>query len=256
MRLLVIALTLAFMASTTYAGVEEEELVGIVTAKYTNPVINFGPLSFGLSELPPEVHSTVNLGAGFPTGGGATGWGLAEVISMNLVFGDIIAPNNLTAFDMEIDELGGLEAYSYTFSSFNTLSVSGGIIVLNSPLTITGTDIASGQAFSYTYADSTETVILIPSGDLNLDGFVGIEDLNIVLGDWNQYVPPADPAADPSGDNFIGIEDLNVVLGNWNAGTPPGAEAGAATPEPSTLMLVGTGGWVILRRRRGMVDGR
>ncbi len=66
-------------------------------------------------------------------------------------------------------------------------------------------------------------------GDLDGDGFVGINDLNVVLGNWNQNVPPADPAADPSGDGFVGIDDLNEVLGNWNAGTPPtGAEISAA----------------------------
>jgi Glycoside Hydrolase Family 113 len=83
-------------------------------------------------------------------------------------------------------------------------------------------------------------------GDLDGDGFVGIADLNIVLGAWNQSVPPGDPAADPSGDGFVGIEDLNVVLGNWNAGTPPVS----AVPEPGTLAsLIGLS--VLVGRRRG-----
>jgi PEP-CTERM motif len=84
-------------------------------------------------------------------------------------------------------------------------------------------------------------------GDLDGDGFVGIADLNIVLGNWNQNVPPGDPLADPSGDGFVGIEDLNTVLGNWNAGTPP--VAGAAVPEPATLILFGLGGLAMSRRR-------
>jgi hypothetical protein len=224
------------------------EIKAMVGATYTDPVINFGPLSFGLAGLPPEVDTTVLLSEGFPTGGGATGWGLAEVLSTNLVFGDAIGPNNLMAFDMEIDSGGGLEAYSYTYASFDTLSVSGGIIVLNSPLTITGTDIASGLPFSYTYANSTETVTIIPAGDLNLDGFVGIADLNIVLGVWNTNVTPGDLlAGDPSGDGFVGIADLNVVLGNWNAGIPP--TGGAAIPEPGMVALLGVGGLMMLRRR-------
>jgi len=85
------------------------------------------------------------------------------------------------------------------------------------------------------------------TGDLNCDGFVGIDDLNIVLGAWNQNVPPANPLADPSGDGFVGIDDLNQVLGNWNAGTPPTA---GAVPEPTTLALLGLGGFAMLRRRR------
>ncbi len=85
------------------------------------------------------------------------------------------------------------------------------------------------------------------SGDLNSDGFVGIIDLNLILGNWNQTIPPGDPLADPSGDGFVGIVDLNVVLGNWNAGTPP--PPGAAVPEPGMLVLLLIGGLAVLRVR-------
>jgi hypothetical protein len=85
-------------------------------------------------------------------------------------------------------------------------------------------------------------------GDLDGDGFVGISDLNIVLGAWNQSVPPGNPLADPSGDNFVGIADLNIVLGNWNAGTPPG-EASANIPEPGSMTMLATSLAVLLRRR-------
>jgi hypothetical protein len=95
-------------------------------------------------------------------------------------------------------------------------------------------------------------VLPVLIGDLNLDGFVGIADLNIVLGDWNAVVDPGvdpdvDPAADPSGDRFVGIADLNIVLGNWNAGTPPDADL--TIPEPSCVSIICSGLLLLMRRQ-------
>ncbi|MEZ6192264.1 MAG: SGNH/GDSL hydrolase family protein [Phycisphaerales bacterium] len=77
-------------------------------------------------------------------------------------------------------------------------------------------------------------------GDLDFDGFVGIEDLNTILGNWNTHVTPGNPLfGDTSGDGFVGIDDLNLVLGNWNQGTPPGLADGNLAPEPASLALLG-----------------
>ncbi len=94
----------------------------------------------------------------------------------------------------------------------------------------------------------TIAVAAMIEGDLDGDGFVGIEDLNFVLGNWNQTVPPSNPLADPSGDGFVGIEDLNLVLGNWNAGTPPPPEASGTVPEPGTVLMLVVGTTAMLRR--------
>ena len=84
-------------------------------------------------------------------------------------------------------------------------------------------------------------------GDLDGDGFVGINDLNIVLSHWNQSVVfGLHQKGDPSGDGFVGIDDLNEVLGNWNAGSPP--THSGAIPEPTTLALMGLGIFTALRR--------
>lgn len=96
----------------------------------------------------------------------------------------------------------------------------------------------SGQATGLLYDSTSVTVKLGLVGDLNDDGFVGIADLNIVLGNWNSNVIAGVWAGgDPSGDGFVGIEDLNAVLGNWNAGTPPSVLV--TLPEPASITLLG-----------------
>lgn len=62
----------------------------------------------------------------------------------------------------------------------------------------------------------------------------------------NDVIPPI--PGDINGDGFVGIEDLNIVLGNWNAGTPPNT-GNATIPEPATLSLLALGGSALLRRR-------
>ncbi len=75
-------------------------------------------------------------------------------------------------------------------------------------------------------------------GDLNFDGFVGLDDLDLILSNWNQTVTPGDTfIGDPSGDGFVGLDDLDIVLNNWNAGTPPINDA-QSVPESTTLLLI------------------
>ncbi len=81
-------------------------------------------------------------------------------------------------------------------------------------------------------------------GDLNGDGFVGQDDLDVVLGAWGTS-PPSDPRADPSGDNFVGQDDLDTVLGDWGLGTPP-----PPVPEPATLSLLALASLAMMRRKR------
>ena len=92
-------------------------------------------------------------------------------------------------------------------------------------------------------------------GDLNGDGFVGLDDLDIILNHWNQTVTLGDPLqGDISGaggtpDGFVGLDDLDVLLNNWNAGTPP--DVVASIPEPATVLVMGIMGAYLLRRGNG-----
>ncbi len=103
-------------------------------------------------------------------------------------------------------------------------------------------------------------------GDLNGDGFVGQDDLNIVLGDWGN-MPPGDPRADPSGDGFVGQDDLNPVLADWGQGTPPPTFAGSSlsvaavpdVPEPSSMLLLAIAvpcGLTLYRRHQRYLTSR
>ncbi len=121
---------------------------------------------------------------------------------------------------------------SGNFTAINLPSLNAGLSWDTSNLLIDGTLLVASSALA---------------GDLNNDGFVGIDDLNIILGNWNQSVPPSDPLADPSGDGFVGIDDLNEVLSNWNAGTPP-QQPGAHIPEPTCVAYLLTSTLVWLRR--------
>jgi hypothetical protein len=95
---------------------------------------------------------------------------------------------------------------------------------------------SNGGDFAQSYVDGAAPPSLV--GDLNGDGFVGQDDLNIILGAWGQNVdPPGDPlTGDPSNDGFVGQDDLNFVLGGWGQGTPQGGIS--AVPEPQSILLV------------------
>ena len=98
-----------------------------------------------------------------------------------------------------------------------------------------------GVGLDLVYMSKSVRIVTRLAGDLNGDGFVGLDDLDIVLTHWNQNVD-ADVwrVGDVTGDGYVGLDDLDVVLNNWNAGTPPTIDTRATIPEPSTgLMLLG-----------------
>ena len=98
------------------------------------------------------------------------------------------------------------------------------------------------------FALQSEHTVNLP-GDINDDGFVGLADLDIILANWNLFVPEADWRADVSGEGYVGLADLDAVLSNWNTGTLPG-ETEAVVPEPAGVGMLALGGLTLLRRAR------
>ncbi len=137
----------------------------------------------------------------------------------------------------------GVQGFLAGTTSPNDDSLSVWLEWLDAPDTIaTGTNLGIEVDVVAT-GDPDRPVII---GDLNADGFVGIDDLNTVLSHWNQFVLPGFySAGDPSADGFVGIEDLNTVLGNWNAGAP----SLVVVPEPTAGLVVGLGCVAVLRHR-------
>ena len=53
------------------------------------------------------------------------------------------------------------------------------------------------------------------TGDLDLDGFVGVTDMLTMLGQWGDCVDPASCPADVDGDGVVGIQDFLDLLAAW-----------------------------------------
>ena len=72
-------------------------------------------------------------------------------------------------------------------------------------------------------------------GDMTGDGFVGADDLAILILNWNHF--DADVAhGDITGDGFVGADDLSWMIAAWNTGTLP--IAAATVPEPASMALL------------------
>lgn len=114
----------------------------------------------------------------------------------------------------------------------------------------------------FTFSASPGEVILVSvDGDLNGDGSVGQNDLDVVLGHWGQFVPAGGLMwGDASGDGFVGQTDLDLVLNNWGSSAMAGAGAqtfsSTPVPAPSALMLLAVSGLGMLGRApRGSTSG-
>ena len=98
--------------------------------------------------------------------------------------------------------------------------------------------------FGFRVASISEPVIPI-EGDLNGDGTVDSDDLDLVRGFWGQDVEPGSGSmGDADGDGLVNSDDLNIVRANW------GTES-AAVPEPAVPFSVISVVTLLAWRRRG-----
>ena len=70
-------------------------------------------------------------------------------------------------------------------------------------------------------------------GDVNLDGFVGADDLVAILDSWGQTGATWEQG-DLTGDGFVGADDYVEVLSHWGDGSLPPQPI----PEPATLAFL------------------
>lgn len=76
--------------------------------------------------------------------------------------------------------------------------------------------------------------------DFNRDGFVGADDLTLLIEQWNTS-PSSGNIADANGDGFVGADDLSALIENWNSNTPlsPTAVQVAYDPGNGAAGLIG-----------------
>jgi FG-GAP repeat len=197
--------------------------------------------------------------------GGADNWGevfklTASDATADSFFGDTVAISGTTAVigAFRDDAAGSNTGSGYVFDTTTgnelfklTASDAAADDELGLSLAFSGTTAIIGARFdddAGSASGSTYIFEIAPpiEGDLNFDGFVGIDDLNIILSHWNEDAGVGNPQpGDITGDGFVGIDDLNRVLGNWNAGTPPSS---SSVPEPGTVVLLVLGMVAMLRR--------
>ncbi len=110
---------------------------------------------------------------------------------------------------------------------------------------LSGGTVTGGGWVGFTAPNSDPWTLLITLehlwGDLDEDGFVGADDLDIVLAEWGDSVTPGS-TPDPSGDGSVGQADLDIVLNDWGQSTQP-------IPEPLCLVMLLAGGIGLTRRR-------
>ena len=166
-------------------------------------------------------------------------FGFSVAIDNGIALIGAYGDNNDTGAIYGFDVTTGNELFKFTpdeaqpGDSFGfSMSLSGLTALIGAPLTATpGSN--TGAAYLLELPPPPPPII----GDLNADGFVGVDDLNFLLLHWNENAGFQQPQlGDITGDGFVGLDDLSFMLANWNQGTPP--TTGNPVPEPTSLIII------------------
>ncbi|MBA7641826.1 hypothetical protein ES703_49511 [subsurface metagenome] len=172
-------------------------------------------------------------------------------------------PGEIFSFDFVITDIGDLTREAQAFEAI--ISVSSGALTGNEADSFLVSSVADYWLFgnsspvftdhgdnSYTFSDSPDDGIAQPLDDDNI--------LARYAFDWGGTVGDYTFTIDLDTDNsFILLEDFSTIealqLPNlpWSSGPIVGATSNSFTvhiPEPTTLILIGMGGLVLLRKRR------
>jgi hypothetical protein len=110
----------------------------------------------------------------------------------------------------------------------------------------------SGDYWAYSTGRSIASLSAVATipGDANGDGQVDINDLTIVLANYNQ-TGMTWSQGEFTGSGTVDINDLTIVLADYNTGVGASAARLSGVPEPSCLVLlaIGASGLVLAWRR-------
>ncbi len=149
--------------------------------------------------------------------------------------------------ELDVDLIGGFNPVAG--DAFGILSAVGGVFGTFASLDLPALD--PGLIWSVDYGATLVTLEVLAgiAGDYNGSGQVEQGDLDLVLGNWGNSVPPI-----PGGwvndlpSGLIDQDELDGVLLNWGNTAAPDF-SGSAVPEPTTAALLALGGLTLRRRR-------